>query len=188
MELETAQEILNAHGFPCGVPDGEYGSHTREALQHFQLATTRAIITAGGLGPREIAALKWLPKLSPHFTVSEVRSKGNGNCYIRSPLLHGLESLRTIIGRPVVLVNGYRDPVENKRVGGASRSLHMWGLAVDVASLTLNVPLKDMLALELFSGIGWNRSTGLTSHVDMRHLTGYHYDTPRNPEVWRYNR
>jgi len=188
MELKEAQEILNSHGFPTGKPDGKYDSYMREGLQHFQQATTRAIITAGGLGPREVAAIKYLPKLSPHFSVSEVRSKGNGNCYIRSTLLHGLESLRTIIGRPIVLVNGYRDPVENKRVGGASRSLHMWGLAVDISSRVVNVPLAEMKALGLFSGIGVNRSTGLSSHLDMRHLTGYHKATPRNPSVWFYNR
>ena len=43
-----------------------------------------------------------------------------------------LDEVRTFLGgRPVHITSGYRDPVSNRRVGGASRSRHMSGDAVD---------------------------------------------------------
>lgn len=43
-----------------------------------------------------------------------------------------LESLRARVGRPLVIVSGYRCPVHNRRVGGAPRSFHVLGQAVDI--------------------------------------------------------
>lgn len=44
-----------------------------------------------------------------------------------------LEQLRRILGKPMIITSWYRDPVTNRRVGGASRSWHLKGCAVDFA-------------------------------------------------------
>ena len=189
MELIEAQQILNDNGFPAGPVDGEYGAKTRAGLQHFQNATTHPLWNAGGFDSDTIVALEWLPKLSANFTVNEVKSTGNGNCWVRSELLNALEDMRLIIGRPIVTASVYRDKKKNALLPGAARnSLHMYGLAADVQSLEVKTPWQEVKAMGIFSGLGWNRSTGFISHVDLRHLTGRNTETPWNPAVWSYRR
>lgn len=43
-----------------------------------------------------------------------------------------LEPLRSAFGRPVVVTSGFRAPVVNKAVGGASTSHHLSGRAADI--------------------------------------------------------
>ena len=42
-----------------------------------------------------------------------------------------LEKLRTYFGKPIAITSWLRVPSHNKRIGGASKSMHLTGLAVD---------------------------------------------------------
>jgi uncharacterized protein YcbK (DUF882 family) len=43
-----------------------------------------------------------------------------------------LQILRDEIGKPIVIVSGFRNPSYNQRIGGAKKSFHMTGLAADI--------------------------------------------------------
>lgn len=81
--------------------------------------------------------------LSPHFTIEEfVRSdvairKGIYN-FPSADVLENLrvlaaklETVRSILGRPVFISSGYRNEELNKAIGGSENSKHMTGLAAD---------------------------------------------------------
>lgn len=82
--------------------------------------------------------------LSEHFTLSEltVSETAARNGIDNSPddktlqnlkrLCLTLESIRSLVGRPINVTSGYRSPAVNKAVGGAKDSAHMSGLAADI--------------------------------------------------------
>lgn len=75
-------------------------------------------------------------KLSPHFTAGELGADNpaipmaelNNLRYVVAP---ALEKIRAVLGVPLVKVNGYRTPTQNKLIGGSSTSDHVSGLAAD---------------------------------------------------------
>lgn len=80
---------------------------------------------------------------SPNFTREELHCKG-AECQGREPSLtirlrlvavaeDMLEPLRRELGQPFTVLSGYRCPIHNERVGGASQSKHMLGEAFDPA-------------------------------------------------------
>lgn len=73
--------------------------------------------------------------LSPHFSVAEFACNHCGELPDdkRPPaaLLTALERIRAHYGVPININSGYRCPVHNANVGGASNSLHMQGCAAD---------------------------------------------------------
>lgn len=192
MDAAAIQAKLNAHGFPCGRVDGDIGPRTRQAVAHYQAAWAGLYgadgfgwLTIDGIpGPHTQRCLEKLPALSWHFTTHELRSKGNGDCYVRRELVAGLEHLRGLIG-PFAPVSAYRDPAYNRGLPGAARdSMHIEGLAADIpAWLTVH----DVRALGIFSGIG--DKGGIVQHVDLRHLSAKNrtpHATPANPARWHY--
>lgn len=42
-----------------------------------------------------------------------------------------LQGIRTVLGKPIVILSGYRSPKLNRAVGGARTSQHQYGEAVD---------------------------------------------------------
>lgn len=189
-EVQRAQQILNAHGFPAGPVDGIPGKKTAAGLRHYQEAYAGGgpgrplLVVDGILGPATSEALDDPPDLSPHFTALEFASKGNGNCFVRRELILALEQLRALIDRPIPIISGYRDPAHNRRVGGATRSLHMAGAAADL-SRTLDIDRDWLIGQGLFSGIGYLQRTKRVTHVDVRHAIGRGKTTTR-PQTWRY--
>ena len=89
-----------------------------------------------------------------------------------------------LIDRPIPIVSGYRDPRHNRRVGGATRSLHMAGAAADL-SRTLDIDRNWLIEQELFSGIGYLQTSERVTHVDVRHAVGRGKSTAR-PQTWKY--
>lgn len=188
MDARTIQTTLNANGFPCGAVDGIIGPHTRAAVVRFQ----QAFAGAGGLapldadgvpGPLTQAALEQLPHLSPNFVVAELRSHGNGDCFVRRELVDALERYRDLAG-PGTPLSAYRDPAHNQAVGGAPDSMHLYGFAADPWG---NVSVADVEALGIFSGIG--DKAGAVRHVDLRHLSEHNHTpgaTPSSPARWQY--
>jgi zinc D-Ala-D-Ala carboxypeptidase len=186
MNLTDVQRALNANGFPCGKPDGVLGPATKAAVSRFQTAWNNGPwLTVDGIpGPLTQAAAAKLPQLSLHFTVDELASHGNGNCYVDRRLLVALEILRNRLGMPIHVIDAYRDPAHNKAVGGAADSWHLYGLAADIPGIC---GWRLVAALDVFSGIG--DRAGAISHVDLRHLSAKNLTplaTPEHPARWTY--
>jgi uncharacterized protein YcbK (DUF882 family) len=106
--------------------------------------------------------------LSEHFQDKEFCCHCCGELKVIDPkLLAGLEKLRAMINRPIHINSGYRCEKHNQRIGGASKSYHLKGMAADIS-------VKGMDSQELFSycetinefhGLGCYRSW---VHVDTR--------------------
>lgn len=46
-------------------------------------------------------------------------------------LARELQKVRDALGKPMIISSGYRSKAHNKKVGGASKSMHLQGLAAD---------------------------------------------------------
>lgn len=83
--------------------------------------------------------------LSPHFTLQEMERSQTA---IRNGIINKadtqqinalkqlcmniLEPLRALVGKPINVQSGFRNPTVNSLVGGSSTSQHMKGQAVDI--------------------------------------------------------
>lgn len=181
MNERDIQSVLSTHGFPTGAIDGVLGTQSKAAIARFQQASTYYTAGIDGIaGPNTQNALQRLPYLSDHFVVDELRSHGNGNCYVRKELVDALEQLRARLNMPIHVIDAYRDPVHNAEVGGVTGSEHLDGLAADIPGIC---SWRLVANMRIFSGIGDRH--GAISHVDMRHINGGSF-TPSNPARWTY--
>lgn len=90
----------------------------------------------------------------PHFMPNEIASKGDQSLLVDEQALDRLEELRLVLGRPLVVLSAYRDPLHNARVGGAPLSQHKFGRAFDL-KLTMDRDLLQRTARSVgFTGIG----------------------------------
>lgn len=74
-------------------------------------------------------------KLSENFKVSEFSCHGNGCCStvkIDEKLVEYLQKIREHFDKPITVSSGYRCEKHNKRIGGATASRHMKGMAADI--------------------------------------------------------
>jgi GH25 family lysozyme M1 (1,4-beta-N-acetylmuramidase) len=198
MTVREVQRALRRIGWPLKV-DGVRGPATVGAVMDFQrgyVGGGRAVarLTRDGVvGPKTAMAIAWSlandGRVSPHFRWVEFRSKEtscNGNRWIKThrALVAGLERYREMVGHPVEIVSGYRDPAKNRCEGGASQSQHMFANGAD---LVPEVGVDRVRALRAFSGIGFQGASGLVRHVDVRavgpNFTG---GSVAAPTVWRY--
>lgn len=105
--------------------------------------------------------------LSPHFSRHEFQSKPTGALppdRVLYRLVAHLEVLRCLAGhKPLVIISGYRTPAHNARVGGARRSRHLEGDAVDLRRGSVTINQAERAG---FTGIGTLR--GRPTHVDLR--------------------
>lgn len=113
--------------------------------------------------------------LSTHYSSGEFACKdGCGYGQPHRRLVTRLERLRLAIGgMPLVIVSGLRCPPRNAAVGGASRSRHQSGEAVD---LQPGIVTRENAIRAGFTGIGM--SGRWVTHVDIR--------ISREPVVWQY--
>ena len=76
-------------------------------------------------------------KLSKNFTLPEFASKDGAptpenvidNLRV---LAKNLQVLRDYVNKPIKIKSGYRSPEHNKKIGGVSRSQHVFGRAADI--------------------------------------------------------
>lgn len=124
-----------------------------------------------------------------NFTWSEMTKGGtripiNANVTIRIVrLCKYLDEVRTFLGsKPMRITSGYRDPVSNRRVGGARSSRHMSGDAVDFW-------VKGMDVVDVFQKLkSFHPKGGLAVgngfvHLDMRPGSPARWTYPRGPRV-----
>ena len=62
-------------------------------------------------------------------------------------LATALESVRALLGAPILISSGYRSPEVNAAVGGSANSAHCRGLAADFISPRYGSPLEICTAL-----------------------------------------
>lgn len=72
-------------------------------------------------------------KISPHFALKEMACKdGSDKVLYSTGLMSMLEKLRAYGGFTVHINSGYRSPSYNRKIGGASKSQHIYGTAADI--------------------------------------------------------
>ena len=98
-------------------------------------------------------------QLTPHFALAEfTRSAKAAQLRLdNTPTGKALENLkrtaeilervRAHLGVPIIITSGYRGPVLNKAVGGATSSDHLQGLAADVIAPKFGTPYDVAKAL-----------------------------------------
>ena len=111
--------------------------------------------------------------LTTHFSRAEFRDK-RANAYRDPPcrLLVVLELLRAEIGRPLVIVSGYRTAATNRAVGGARESRHLLADAVDIPAGYATVAQAAAAG-----AVGIGSRDGWAVHLDVR---------PGAPARWTY--
>ena len=113
--------------------------------------------------------LKKVVNTCPNFKVNEFAcSDGSDPVFISPDLVKVLQKIRDHFGAPVTINSGWRSPIKNKAVGGASQSQHLYGLAADIT--VKGVAPKDVYAyaetlLPNTGGIGLYPTF---THVDVR--------------------
>ena len=119
-------------------------------------------------------------RISDNFTLSEMACKdGSDKVLYSTELMSMLEKLRAYGGFTIHINSGYRSPSYNRKIGGASKSQHTMGTAVDIVvkkdGKTVSGKLVCCLCQYLgFKGIGYISERAV--HVDMRESGSYRGD------------
>ena len=116
--------------------------------------------------------------VTKHFTAGEYRQKNKPNepWPVNMLLAEWLELLRDTAGGPIRITSGYRSPAYNRKIGGASKSKHMLGCAVDITCSVMNTWALAQLAYK----VGFRRIGISPGFV--------HLDTAEGEAMWIYDR
>lgn len=71
-------------------------------------------------------------------------------------LMAGLEEVRALLGKPMLISSGYRCPELNRAIGGAKKSAHVDGFAADFTCPQFGTPDKVVRAIAA-SGIKFDQ-------------------------------
>lgn len=128
--------------------------------------------------------------VSQHFALSEFACKCGGrlpgclnNPRPATALVLGLEEMRAFKRAGIVvwphglsILSGYRCPGYNHLIGGAADSRHKHSDAADIEGRMTVLEVQFMAHPP--TGIGWDRSTKLVTHIDYRpvRVTPWMYD------------
>ena len=93
-------------------------------------------------------------------------------------VLTNIQILRDALGAPMTIMSGYRSPERNAAVGGATKSQHMEGNAVDLPCTT-KTPLEMYNVVEKLTKEGKMKQGGLGIYDGW-----IHYDTSGNKSRW----
>lgn len=108
-------------------------------------------------------------KLSNNFTVKEFACRdGSDTIKIDRQLVNYLQKIRDHYGKPVNITSAYRTASYNKKVGGASNSYHMKGMAADIYISGVSPQnIADYAKSIGIKGVGTYKSQGFV-HIDTR--------------------
>jgi len=101
--------------------------------------------------------------LSAHFDAREFACPHCGAAFVVDELVKVLELVRQSAGHPVRVISGYRCPVHNRAVHGATDSQHVYGTAADIPEGLVTAPQAFHLG-----AIGVGVQKGWAVHVDVR--------------------
>ena len=120
-------------------------------------------------------------KLSENFNSLEFDCHGSGCCsetVINPKLVEYVQKIRDHFGKSITVTSGYRCPVHNKRIGGATGSRHSKGDAADivVAGVAPREVAKYAESIGI-KGIGLyeTNADGHFTHVDTRDVKSFWY-------------
>lgn len=110
-------------------------------------------------------------KITEHFTIGEMACKCG--CNIPNDVYENLkklciklEELRKVIDKPIIIISQYRCDKRNRLIGGAPKSQHKYGKAVDIVVDGMTPEEVANVANKLkFKGVGIYDSF---THVDIR--------------------
>lgn len=103
----------------------------------------------------------------PNFSPSEIACRGTGSILIHEAALDRLQTLRTRLGKPLIVNSAYRSPEHNARVRGAKRSKHLEGTAFDISMANHDPAAFEKAARkEGFLGFGSYPRSGFM-HIDL---------------------
>ena len=108
-------------------------------------------------------------KLTANFKVREFAcSDGSDVIFISDGLVAVLQQIRSHFGKPVTINSGYRTPAQNKKVGGAAYSQHLYGTAADIQVKGVSPKLVAAYAETLLPNTGGIGVYGTFTHIDVR--------------------
>lgn len=120
-------------------------------------------------------------KLSENFNSLEFDCHGSGCCsetIVNPKLVEYVQKIRDHFGKSITVTSGYRCPVHNKRIGGATGSRHSKGDAADivvsgvapreVAKYAESIGIKGI-------GLYETNADGHFTHVDTRDVKSFWY-------------
>lgn len=106
-------------------------------------------------------------QLSEHFKVKEFACKdGTDAVLIDQQLVYYCEMIRGHFGKPITVNSGYRTPAYNAKVGGASGSYHMRGMAADIVVSGVSPQRVAQYAEEI--GVQALHAYNTFTHIDTR--------------------
>lgn len=120
-------------------------------------------------------------KLSENFNSSEFDCHGSGCCsetIINPKLVEYVQKIRDHFGKSITVTSGYRCPVHNKRIGGATGSRHSKGDAADIVVSGVAPAEVAKYAESIgIKGIGLyeTNADGHFTHVDTRDVKSFWY-------------
>ena len=199
------QNDLKLLGYTSASADGIYGTSTKNAVRSFQSSygltqdglagyrtlqkiasvkssqSTGTIVTSGySATPSKVVTYSLSrdgnKNLTRNFKIKEFKcNDGSDIVKIDLKLAALLQDIRDYFGKPVIISSAYRTSSYNKKVGGSSGSLHLFGQAADI-SITGITP-REIARYAESLGV---KGIGLYS-------TFVHVDTRSTKYYWAYN-
>ena len=107
-------------------------------------------------------------KITEHFKLKEFACNNSEAIIISEKLCYILEAIRAHFGKSVIITSGYRTPEHNAKVGGATKSQHMLGLAADIKITGVNPSDIASYARTLMPTYGGIGIYSAFTHIDVR--------------------
>ena len=108
-----------------------------------------------------MSAWRW-----PSFSPQEIACRGDAKLAVDEAAMDKLQALRNRLGTPLIVNSAYRSPEYNRRIGGATRSMHMQAKAFDISMANHDPAIFEAAAREVgFTGFGFYQRNNFM-HID----------------------